>query len=470
MKHSQIAKFPKPITVLILCLISTGLALLCRMSGLSDLSVVFACGAIVAFYLKSRSVYSHIDWLGNPIRLLVPILTAMQVVYWLWFGVFLKYRPSTIFDGMIPALTPEDLAVTCTDYLLAHLVFFVALDYGYKTNLKPRLQLPQFTLRVDYSIVLSLIAIASASAYVIFWLIAEGKLPAIIGYPVSFILRIFPLSVALMAYLFATSKLKHVKLIAAVILTISCILGFIISLKTGMRFMFLEQIAIIFLVIVAFIKWNRKSILIIAAIILIAFVLFTSLTVAKHEIDIRQMDTWVDMGIFGVDRFVQRVASFTTDTMMLDSRVSRVISDNPEITTYRILDGLPFAGLIYENPLPPGDTINLRIYEMWSGDYTGISSIFVSGLSEIKVAFNIYVMLFAAVFFGLLHGSVSSLSRRIIGNYQYLVIIAIYAKLAIHGIEASTFFDGPLNIIVLAVALRIVSKPNNSIAMNQANI
>ena len=191
----------------------------------------------------------------------------------------------------------------------------------------------------------------------------------------------------------------------------------------------------------------------------ILFVLVFRMTADKHDVTLSLSSNLQDSITFTLDRLIDRCGSYSTDVLLLQGRVNRVITDDTSITLYRFLSGIPFAGLLTETPFQEKQTtIDMLLYRTDSGNFDLDSSLFISGLTEISAAFGVITMAVIAVLCGYLHGYIIKITKKYAYNYHWLIIIAIYSRLSFHGFNILALLDTLKNILFLTIIVVILSK------------
>lgn len=444
------------ISVLLLVFI----ALIIEFSGIALLLISFVMGRL---FFRVKYSCSSQEWMMHPLRLLIPLTMVFQLIFWIWFNLLEDIRPVTVFDWMIPDYDTMVMGKYLTQYLLWHYLLFVSLAFGFyffrkKINCYQSLSIHFNTSKI---IVFSLVVIAFSSVGR-FGIISENTL---INYGSTITNRIFPTIIGLLVFIIITAtKQPFVRILSALAIIFSVMIGYFATLETSMRYATLQQLLTIITILFSVIYYYKKSYLkkYLYIFIIAGVISFFFLTIAKiesggaKEINFNKFGEAIQ---FSIERSLERVSPFTTDVLVLERNIQSALFSNPLVSSLRVFVAIPFANLLIGGYVENLE-VEKRIYAYTSNNMNANwgTSVFIAGTSELVLTFGPLLGGLIIVFFGLVQGASVWLSARICGSLNWINIMSQYILYALLGIDINGLLRLPVNIIFSAFVIRLMVK------------
>ena len=437
------------------CIVPAAIAVLFNAVGLEHVAVIFSCCAFVLFYRKAMRSYHYVWWRGNPVRIYAILLLLSQLLFWVWYIIPDQLKPGQSSWWLFGDFSRSEISSACAHHLLSQFVFLICLDAGYRFGIAKQQPLVR-QLKVGRMALAAAIVMAASLVYIFLCLMLRVQ-STVVNYLGTAVLRVFPLMVAISTYVIMVSKRKSERLGFGALLAASLGCGLLITQMSGMRFVVLTQLLVLFCVLFSLAKLNARYVTAVACLLITAFIVNTGISMSKFERD--DVETTSERVRFGLDSTIHRMGAFITEVELLrDPSVRRVVADHPLETLRRFVGGLPFAAVFLPASDENATSLNMELYWAISGNLHGISSLAITGLTEIRIAYGLIVMLIAAMLVGWLQGWTAAVSWRIAGSFQWLIIVSAYSLPAIVGMQVHNMLDLPLIVLCGSLLIRVITK------------
>lgn len=433
-------------------------------AGAGNLALLLAMSGYTCLYFRVRSLCSQRDWSLHPLRLLIPLTTLFQFMYWVWFGLLEKIRPETRFDWMLPVIDGASMGGHLANYFLWHYLFFVSIALGFEFYRRNRRYNNNRVINLD---MIKVLLVAS----VVIPLANLGNYGGLTGntlltYVASITNRLFPTVIGLLCFISLKKPAWSFNYFATILLLIvSIVAGFFVSMETNMRFSVLQQLLIVISVsFVLIIQQKRRDlVMIFISLLSLGIALFFFTTVNKVTSGGGQ---YTEKGYgttiqFIFERSLQRLAPFTTDAIVIENGIQGALFDNPAVSSIRIFKAIPFLyNLVgFEDS---GRSLEVEKLIYFRTNKSGVdswdTSIFIAGTSEAVFSYGMLGGALIIIVMGFVQGFSIWMSVRICGNISWVNIISQYVLYALLGLDFNNFLRLPINIVLGALLIRFLRK------------
>lgn len=433
---------------------------------------IIAAGMVILFF-RLRAYYKDFEWAVHPLRLLIPLSTIFQILYWLWFGVLGDVRPTTQFDWMLPVMDTAWMWYYLGQYLLLHYLFYISMDFGFALYTDKH----NTAIQVRYDIIASR-AIPITVMIISIYFISNLNFFARTGvhaYWGSISARLYPTAFGVLCLIAFKDRLSSAMSLIGIFLVGSVfVFGVFISSQIGMRFISLQQILITVGLLVTMFHIYRRRDLRTAFIwsLIIGVVLFAVTTIMKIEWgggEVR-FEGYVNLIQFTIERALQRMAQFASDPVVIENNLENILFGDTTVSSIRLAQAIPFLLPLsgYQDPLGLLE-VEKNIFFL-TLSYTHafipeISSSFIGGTSEAVFSFGLVGGMLCILVFAFIQGVTISFSARLCGEYNWANVISQYILYALLGMDLNSFLRLPINLILGAFLLRMLMKPRAQVSI-----
>jgi hypothetical protein len=427
-------------------------SLLLLSAGLAPLALLAVSLAYGLLYI-SQNRQDTKCWLGNPLRIALPLFLLFQVAYCLWCALFsggaldgLDYQPEKW--GYPMELAP----LACCEYLLLNYVLFLGIHFGYRSGQESPRSVRQLELRRRPALALCFVLLAVAVGG---FLVTYGRdTNLLLGYLVSNSERFICFAWFVLTFLALAGRWQE--RLTVWLLHILCLAAGIYGvLLTRMRFLVFEQIASVMVVWFSCRPLGKR--------LLVSFVisgvailfLFTVTTNVKRS---DNSAASLDVAPAVVDALLGRAASFHADAILEDEPSMRSL-----FTEYRgavvkeLLVGVPFSGLFTGVTDPNSPMLDMR-FAWWNSGHILDTSFFVSGVTALRYTFGLPLTIIASAASGILLGLTARNAVRVALPASWLLVQAAMLPVALHGYRKSDFLRIATNLLLFWLLLRVVCR------------